>query len=37
MTNQPEKLADEIEDGQIGFLIERTLDQARAHQITPIR
>lgn len=24
------ELADEIEDGQIGFLIERALDQARA-------
>jgi hypothetical protein len=31
------ELADEIEDGQIGFLIERALDQARARQFTPIQ
>jgi hypothetical protein len=31
------ELADEIEDGQTGFLIERALDQARARQFTPIR
>ena len=31
------ELADEIEDGQIGFLIERVLDEARAGQFTPIR
>jgi hypothetical protein len=29
-------LADEFEDGQTGFLIERPLDQARARQFTPI-
>jgi len=29
------ELADEIEDGQTGFLIERALDQARARQFTP--
>jgi hypothetical protein len=31
------ELADEIEDGQIGFLIERVLDEARGRQFTPIR
>jgi hypothetical protein len=31
------ELADEIEDSQIGFLIERVLDEARARQFTPIR
>jgi hypothetical protein len=25
-------LADEIQDGQTGFLIERALDEARSHQ-----
>jgi hypothetical protein len=29
-------LADEIEDGNTGFLIERALDEARAHQFTPV-
>jgi hypothetical protein len=29
-------LADEIEDGQTGFLIERTLDEARLRQFRPI-
>jgi hypothetical protein len=28
-------LADEIEDGQTGFLIERALDEARSHQFRP--
>jgi hypothetical protein len=27
---------DEIEDGQIGFLIERALDEARSRQFRPI-
>jgi hypothetical protein len=31
------ELADEIEDGLTGFLIERALDQARARQFTPMR
>jgi hypothetical protein len=30
-------LADEIEDGQTGFLIERALDEARSRQFRPIR
>jgi hypothetical protein len=29
-------LADEIEDGQTGFLIERALDEARSRQFRPI-
>ena len=29
-------LADEIEDGQSGFLIERALDEARSRQFRPI-
>jgi hypothetical protein len=29
-------LADEIQDGQTGFLIERALDEARSHQFRPI-
>jgi hypothetical protein len=29
------ELADEIEDGQTGFLVEQALDQARARQFTP--
>jgi hypothetical protein len=29
-------LADEIEDGQTGFLIERALDDARSRQFRPI-
>jgi hypothetical protein len=28
-------LADEIEDGQTGFLIERALDEARSRQFRP--
>jgi hypothetical protein len=28
-------LADEIEDGQTGFLIERALDEARSSQFRP--
>jgi hypothetical protein len=28
-------LADEIEDGQTGFLIERALDEARSRQFSP--
>ena len=28
-------LADEIEDGEIGFLIERALDEARSRQFRP--
>jgi hypothetical protein len=28
-------LADEIEDGQAGFLIERALDEARSRQFRP--
>jgi hypothetical protein len=28
-------LADEIEDGQTGFLIERVLDEARSRQFRP--
>ena len=31
-----EALADEIEDGQTGFLIERALDEARSRQFRPI-
>jgi hypothetical protein len=30
-------LADEIEDGQTGFLIERALDEARSCQFRPTR
>jgi len=30
-------LADEIEDGQTGFLIERALDEARSRQFRPTR
>ena len=30
------ELADEIDDGQTGFLIERALDQARACQFRPL-
>jgi hypothetical protein len=30
-------LADEIEDGQTGFLIERALDEARSRQFKPVR
>jgi hypothetical protein len=30
-------LADEIQDGQTGFLIERALDEARSRQFRPIR
>jgi hypothetical protein len=29
-------LADEIQDGQTGFLIERALDEARSRQFRPI-
>jgi hypothetical protein len=29
-------LADEIEDGQTGYLIERALDEARSRQFRPI-
>jgi hypothetical protein len=29
-------LADEIQDGQTGFLIERALDEARSRQFKPI-
>ena len=29
-------LADEIEDGETGFLIERALDEARSRQFKPI-
>ena len=29
-------LADELEDGTTGYLIERALDEARAHQFRPI-
>jgi hypothetical protein len=29
-------LADEIEDGRTGYLIERTLDEARAQQFKPV-
>jgi hypothetical protein len=29
-------LADEIQDGQTGFLIDRALDEARSHQFKPI-
>jgi len=29
-------LADEIEDGNTGFLIERALDEARSRQFKPI-
>ena len=29
-------LADEIQDGQTGYLIERALDEARARQFRPI-
>jgi hypothetical protein len=29
-------LADELEDGQTGFLIERALDEARSRQFKPI-
>jgi hypothetical protein len=29
-------LADEIEDGNTGFLIERALDEARSRQFRPI-
>jgi hypothetical protein len=29
------QLADEIEDGQTGFLIERALDEARSRQFRP--
>jgi hypothetical protein len=29
-------LADEIDDGQTGFLIERALDEARSRQFRPI-
>jgi hypothetical protein len=28
-------IADEIEDGKTGYLIERALDEARAHQFVP--
>jgi len=28
-------LADDLEDGQTGYLIERALDEARAQQFTP--
>ena len=31
-----EALADEIEDGHTGFLIERALDEARSRQFRPI-
>jgi len=30
-------LADEIDDGQTGFLIERALDEARSHQFRPAK
>jgi hypothetical protein len=29
-------LADELEDGQTGFLIERALDEARSRQFKPV-
>jgi hypothetical protein len=29
-------LADEVQDGQTGFLIERALDEARSRQFRPI-
>jgi hypothetical protein len=29
-------LADELEDGQTGFLIERALDEARSRQFMPV-
>ena len=29
-------LADEIEDGQTGFLIKRALDEARSRQFRPV-
>jgi hypothetical protein len=30
-------LADELNDGHTGFLIERALDEARAQQFKPVR
>ena len=30
-------LADELDDGHTGFLIERALDEARAQQFKPVR
>jgi hypothetical protein len=29
-------LADELQDGEIGFLIERALDEARSRQFRPV-